>query len=289
MRRGPLLFVCVAVWAVLSASSTVAADENYISPELVKVSTPLYQPAVADFHPQLGTYHYTVSWQGIPAADVSVDVAQEGLYYKLAISARTYSGIDIFYKLRYSAEGRISSVDYSPIRAAFKQRENSRQRFTEISYLEDGWVHAYRKSNGEEPKVLHFDPENFMLEPFSAAFLALSLDWEKGKERQFDVFNGKSRYLVTFTAQDKVRMRVNDQLRDVWVVSPKVINLTDSQANKKLREARIYVTADDRREVLQVVSSVFIGNVTTRLESFTPSGSTVGIRIAQRQVATFLK
>lgn len=283
-------FFSLLVFAVLAWSfhPAVQADEH-LTAEAVEVSTPVYQPDMASFQPQLGLYTYTVGWQGIPAASVSVAVEQEGAHYKFTVSAKTYSGIDVFYKMRYLAEAQISSLDFSPIRATFNQRENSRRKFTEIAFLENGDVHAFRKVKGQDPQVIQFHPANFMLDPFSAGFLALSLPWDPGQTREFDVFNGKSRYLVSLTAVDKIQMRVNDEVRDVWVVSPKVLNLTNPASNKKLRQAHIYVTADEKREVLQVVSSVFIGSVTTRLESFTPAGAASGIKIAQRRVQTFLE
>jgi hypothetical protein len=69
------------------------------------------------------------------------------------------------------------------------------------------------------------------------------------------------------TAIDKITMDVNGVKRPVWVISPKVENLGKVRQSK-LREAKIYLTADSFREILEIESEVYLGSVTTSLESF---------------------
>ena len=248
------------------------AADIYHSAELVNISTPVIKPESSNFQPLLGTYNYTVSWQGIPAAELEAVVEQDGLNYKITTKAKTYKGIDIFYKLRYNAEGLISAVDYFPINTRIEHRENSRHRFIEIIFNPDGNVDAVRiDRRRDEIKSLSFDPNNFMLDPFGAAFLARSVNWEKGAVREFDTFNGFSRYHISLTAEERRKIRYNGEERDVWVITPLVRNLVNPAQTSKLRRAHIYVSADDKRDILKIVSSVFIGNVYTELKSFQPS------------------
>ena len=65
-------------------------------------------------------------------------------------------------------------------------------------------------------------------------------------------------------------MEVNGEMRDVWVIEPSVKKLNTSKQNNKLRSAKMYVTADKKREILEIDSEVFIGSVRTRLVGFTP-------------------
>lgn len=270
----------LAVLAVCGASP-LHAD---ITPDLVKVSTPIYRPQLDQFEPVMGTYTYDVHWQGIPAATATMQVVRQGESYRLVAKAKTARAIDLFYKLRYHAEGLISMFDLLPSRTVISQRENSKIKDTEIAYLSDGEILSIRRqSDWKEAQIVRFNPENQTLEPFSAAFLARSLDWTPGQVRQFDTFNGKTRYLITLEAIDEVMMNVNGEPRRVWVISPKVENLTAKRLSK-LRDARIYVTADRYREVLKIVSEVFIGSVTAELVSFTPEARpTVLARLDQPQ------
>lgn len=273
--RGVAVLIAIALFGV--ASSAFA-----ISPSEVVIQTPVYRPQFPDFDPPLGKYTYTVSWQGIPAATVTADIEQDGEHYLIEATARTYSGIDLIYRLRYTAQGVLSKSDLMPIRTVIDNRENSRHKRSEIEFKEDGTIHSVFMKKGEEPEIYSFDPENFTLDPFAAAFLARSLDWQPGQVRKFDTFNGKSRYLITLTAEERTTVKVNGEERDVWVVSPYVEKLTDMTSKQKLRKAWIYITADKAREILMIKSEVFIGTVKTKLVEFTPSiRPNAGTQVAQ--------
>ena len=262
-------YFCVLLAAFLVAGIAVA--DGYIPPEKVQISTPVYRPELADFKPELGTYTYEVAWQGIPAATLTVNVEQEGLRYHIDTQARTNKAIDVFYKLRYHGEAKISAVDLSPIESYVDSRENKKIKTAKVSFLKNGEILSLRTRNGKQQPLLKFDPNNFTLDPFSAAFLARSLNWKKGESKHFDTFNGKTRYLITLKAEDKVKMKVNGEEKQVWVISPTVKKLTERKPKQKLREAKIYVTDDINREILLIASEVFVGTVTTTLTSFTPS------------------
>lgn len=263
-----LFMACTGLSPVSAEEAAPAAS---IAPDLIKVNTPTYKPDFEGFSPNRGKYEYRVSWQGIPAAEVLVDVEERDETYQIVTNVRTFSAIDIFYKLRYRAEGIVSALNLMPERMSIEHRENSRVKMTEMSFRDDGTIHSVFTHVGKESQTFDFNPNNFTLDPFSAAFLARSLSWTKGETKTFDTFNGKSRYLISLTAEDRTRTFINGENRDVWVIVPRVEKLTDPNAEKKLRDAKIYVTADKARDVLQIVSEVFVGSVTTRLVSFVPS------------------
>lgn len=286
MHKSFFTFVVASLLFFSTPPAWAGEATKEIAPEDVQVSTPVYHPQFSAIDFPLGTYTYTVSWQGIPAAEATLSVDQEGLQYKVQAKAKTYSGIDILYKLRYEASGTLSAVDFSPIETDIAQQENSRIRNTQIKFLENGDISAIRCQVGKDTKSMTFDPGNFTLDPFSAAFVARGLNWEMGKTAEFDTFNGKTRYLIQLTAIDHVIMNVNGVDRPVWVISPKVQKLTTTDTDQKLREAKIYLTDDKEREVLQIVSEVFIGSVKTKLDSFTPADHRSGASLAQNQTDT---
>lgn len=261
--------------ANVGAGQTAAVPSKVPTMEEVVVSTPVYQPSTEAFRPQLGTYTYEVSWQGIPAAEGTIALEQEGLYLKLKATARTYSAIDFFYRLRYLAEGMVSLVDFTPVSTSMTLRENSKEKLTTIRFHPDGTIEGQRETVGKNITPFKFNPNNFTLDPFSAAMIARALPWEVGKSFVFDAFNGKSRYLLTLKADAKETIEVNRVERPVWLIKPTVENLVNPAQSKKLREARIYLTADDSREVLKIESEVFVGTVRTKLVSFSPSSSPI--------------
>lgn len=255
---------------IFATAALAQSEKVYIAPQDVRVKTPAYKPSFEEFDPPLGVYKYEVSWQGIPAAEATVSIEQDSVNYRVSTQARTFSAIDLFYKLRYRAEGTISALTLQPTRTTIVQQENSRFKETNLVFHPDGSIESHYVDKGKDPQSITFNPQNGTFDPFSAAFMARSLDWELGASRSFDTYNGRSRYLITLTATELVEMNVNGKPRKVFVIVPKVQNLSNSEQSKKLREAKIYVTADKRREVLQISSSVFVGTVTTRLVAFEP-------------------
>ena len=170
--------------ALVFCGTSFAAEGKDVTADKVKIKTPVYRPAFDEFSPALGEYLYEVSWQGIPAADLTASVSREGDTYRIVTKARTYSGIDIFYKLRYRAEGVISAYTLMPKRTLINHTENSRIKNTEIIFKKGNIKSVYTKV-GSKTEVLDFDPGNFTLDPFSAAFLARSLRWETGDVKEF--------------------------------------------------------------------------------------------------------
>lgn len=255
---------------IVFLSPALAEAPNYRPASEVKVSTPKYVPEKSEYNFQYGTYEYDVSWEGIPAATASISMTPDGNKFKMKAEARTAKGIDIFYKLRYQAEGLLGE-SFEPVHTLINHKENSKERITEISFDDKtGVIHSSRTRKGKGTEVETFNPENDTLDPFSSAMLARSLSWKVGQSRSFDTYNGKTRYLITLTCEDEKEMVINGEKRLVSIVVPDVKNLNDETKNKKLRRAEIYVTADSARELLQIKSQVFIGNVYVRLKSFTP-------------------
>ncbi len=267
-----MLFLGVNLVTALSSIRPVHADD-YISPDLVKVTTPVYRPNKQLFRPKLGVYEYSVGWEGINAASCAVTISKKDGTYIVDAAARTYTGVDLLYKLRYEAIGTISAEDFSSISLSIDHRENSRKKNIEMSFQPDhGSITATRGKSADDPdkKTVSFSPNNLTLDPIGAVFLARGLEWNIGDTKHFDVFNGKSRYFISLSAIRRETITYKGEKRSVIVISPQVRNLTTTKPRAKLREAFIYVSDDQDRDVLRIVSSVFIGSVITELDSFTP-------------------
>lgn len=250
-------------------SLNLGASAIALEPEEARVITPLYKPKLNKFNPPLGTYRFKVSWQGIPAAYANFTLKKEGDHYKLESTARTNSVVDIFYKLRYEANSKIVAKNLMPVESTFNSKENSRYQTAKLKFKENGDIKSFYQKNKNKPKEVNFNPHNYTLDPFAAAFVARSLDWESGKTRVFDTYNGKSRYVISLTAIGKTTIKANGKKRKVWKISPKVQKI-GSKKQAKLRDAIIYITDDEKREVLRIDSEVFVGTVKTKLVDFKP-------------------
>ena len=72
ISRVTMLSVLALLWI-----GAVAQADNPQNPTTIEVSTPVYRPDFSAFDPNLGRYTYRVSWEGIPAAELVVDVDQQ--------------------------------------------------------------------------------------------------------------------------------------------------------------------------------------------------------------------
>ena len=271
-----LSVITSALTLIITFTMTAKADD-YIAPDLVKVTTPLYKPKGASYKPRLGTYEYSVGWEGISAASCSVTVREKGGQYLIDAAARTYSGVDLLYKLRYEARGVLEGSDLSSVSLSIDHRENSRYKNIELAFEPHSKsVSAIRQKGLDDPdkQSVSFTPNNPTIDPIGAAFLARTLEWQIGESKHFDVFNGRSRYFITLTAVKRTTINFQGAPRNVFVISPQVRNLTTTKPRSKLREAFIYITDDEQRDILRIESSVFIGMVTVEMDSFTPAVDT---------------
>jgi len=166
-----LIRVFCCAFALLIADATgLFAEQGEVLP--VRNAPRVYPENRSDFSPPLGTYTYTAGWQGIPAATCTISIDREGDYFRVVASARTYSGIDLFYKLRYRAEGIIAATSFAPVRSIFDQRENSRIKNTILTFRENGEVQSVRATRGQPPVLERVISDGALLDPFSAAFIA---------------------------------------------------------------------------------------------------------------------
>lgn len=261
----------VLLVAVLLATLPIALSETQeLQPDKVAVKTPAYLPP-SDFEFTEGTYRYEVSWQGIPAAlaEISLEEGYDSVH--LIATAKTMDWLSLFYRLNYRAEGLADAQSLRPSKTRLYKRENSRIVTTSIDFDTTGMVKSVMQRKGRDPEIFEFNPNNPMLDPISASLLARSLDWKPGMQREFDTFNGKTRYLITLRCTGTKKIEADGIERLAWQITPSVRNLNKNEPAKKLHQASIYVSADGRRDILRIESDVYLGTVVTQMTSFTPA------------------
>jgi len=263
---GILLLILVALPL---AAKKIPADQ-------VRITTPVYVPTDS-FKPLPGRYSYSVSWKGIPAGDVELEIDRDAVDYTIHASAQTNKVIDFFYRLRYESETILEADTLRPKHSISVALTNAKKKMTELEFLPNGEIQSKREDHRGRLKTFTFDPDNFTLDPYSAGFLALSQEWKVGDTRRFDLFSGKSRYLIEFTAVEQTELTVNGKERSAIVLSPTVRKLTDTDhdsEDKKMRDVRIYISADQPREILKMSSDLLIGSIDTEMVDFAPAPKT---------------
>ncbi len=251
---------------------TVPSQADYIHPGDVKVQTVVYKPGAGEL--TSGTYHYKVTWQGVPVADAEIEVypvSSPSSPVRVVARTKTKGLVAAFYKMKHHSESMFERGTFRPVHFSSNQKERRKEKFREVDFKRDGLVRSARWREGRAKTVQEFRPENPLFDPISAAFLAKSLDLSVGKKVSFDVFNGKHRYLIDFEVEKLERIKVKGQSVEAFKVVPSVQKLTDTEGEKKLKSAALWITADDRREILKVSSSVYIGSVVAKFDKFVAS------------------
>ncbi len=278
MRAAASLWGVAFVVAILQICPSIAGAEA-IPPSKVVVRTKAYQPQETNF--PRGSYEYLVSWEGIPVGSASIHVGttyrDEKKMLDVVATARSAGIVALFYRLRHRSESIFSAQELKPVEFVSQQIENTRFTNLKIEFSPDGLIKSEirkgRPNRKEEVKEVSFKSENTTFDPISAAFLARSLPVNPAEELSFDVFNGEDRYLISLHVVGREKIRVAGEDYDAFKVEPSVKKLTDTERDKRLRKAYLWVSTDGRREVLKLESEVFIGSVSATLVRFVPSGA----------------
>lgn len=257
------------------------AKAEFIDPASIQIKTETYTPDFTDF--KRGTYVYEVSWKGIPVAEASVEVdsqkTEEGKEsYLVEAKASTNKVIDVFYKLRHSSDSSFDAESLRPMKFKSIQTENSRKRSSEISFGINGEISSFTERNGKIEDERKFMSDNLTLDPISAAFLARSIPIEIGKKVEFDIYNAKNRYLISFLVVEIENIKVENfnkkgekEMRLAYKVVPTIQKLTDTEGEKRFSKGTIWISADEFRDVLKIESEVLVGSIGAYLKKFSPS------------------
>ena len=227
-----------------------------------------------EFAPPLGTYHYKVTWQRAGIAKAKINVSRKNGIYKIRIRAKTLNILDKIFRLRYTGEGQISAENLAPVLMHMEHRTGSSHRQTHVEFRDDGTIESVRvrTKEGKKPKTKKrvIESDNFTIDPFSAMFMARSLEWEIGESESFQVFTGKYRYEVTLNCQGKAHINALGKQRDVWVITGTVRNMDKPKRKSKMGQSTILLSADKAKEVMLIKSKTKYGKVTAAFMKFEP-------------------
>lgn len=277
--KTPYLQKLALLLGVLAVLRPAAVFSDYIAPDKVKVKTATYLPAAGSIFP--GRYIYKISWQGIPVATSMINVDDPASRPELRVSGRpgfyrvharteTNDAISILYRLVNDCESIFSTDAMRPVSFLLDQVQNSKSRKRVISFADDGKIVSKDWKEGVLEDDRSFYPNNNTFDPISAAFLAKSVKLEVGQKLAFDIYNGKHRYLITFGVDNKEKLKIEGKEREAFRVTPSVQKLTDTEGEPRLKSVTLWISADERHDILKMQSKVLIGKVTATLSKVEP-------------------
>lgn len=212
---------------------------------------------------------YRASWNGIPVASAKVEAAPLLIggkkFYHVRIQARTWEYLDPIWRMRDSVESLFEAVRLEPHRFVFRQRENRKRAETTALFDPEAKTWRVRRENGPKLREYEFFSPH-ALDPVSAAYVVRGMELRLGDVVRLEVFGGRSRYLVHLRVASEEKLSLNKEAINAYKLVPEVWNLSRSGYAGRLKEAAVWLSADERRIPLRVESRVFIGSVAIELE-----------------------
>ena len=272
--RVGLLAPVIAASCVISIAvcSPRIAFAEFIPPEKTSASTPKYEGVAVNY--PAGHYIYNVNWQGLEVgtAELFVSPPADTPGREITLKAKARSGglVKLFYELRHVSESLIQTSPFHPTRFSSRQLENTRAQYRTVTYGADGAIQSKFWKPGKTPEEYNFKTNNLTLDPIAAAILASSISIQPNMHAEFDVFNGKHRFIIGFQIEEQRQIKVAGKSYTAWKAVPSVKKLTDTNGETRLRSAAIWIDASTHT-ILKLESRVFIGSIRAELTSFEPS------------------
>ncbi|MBL7661352.1 DUF3108 domain-containing protein [bacterium] len=261
----PSLLVFVLVCSALA---------EYIHPSTLEVNVPHHQVEIPSF--EAATYVYKIKWQGITVANAEI-ITTRGEFKsnlestvarvlnRVRIYVETNGAIDIFYKLRHYSENIFTNETYLPSCYFSWQKENSRERMRFIHFKPEGMVHTSVWKNEKLDLAMDFPKGKEMLDPVTGAMFARALKFDTGEVKDFDIWSGKHRFIISFEIGEKEMLKTKFGEIEAYKVIPNIRRLTDTEPEKRLTSAALWISADNSRRILRLETKVWVGRVVAEL------------------------
>jgi hypothetical protein len=254
-----LFFLCVLRRALLSCGAGAALGET---DALVAHHAKAFPLDAAE------SAVYQGSWIGIPVASAEIQTTPLLIngrkFYHARVQASTWKYLELIWKMRDTVESVFDSETMQPHRFVFRQRENRKKIDTTALFDPNTKKWAVHRRDGAKVKDFEFVSQH-TLDPISAVYLARSLDFKIGDTLRLEVFGGKSRYLVMLDIVGKERITVRNNSFEAYRIVPRMWNISSSGYADRVRHATVWISADERRRPLKIVTQVFIGSVSIEL------------------------
>jgi hypothetical protein len=264
-RMGPVVLMFVIV---LALALTAVAGEH---PEQ---DAQLAEKTGVEFQPRLGEYHYEIRWARQRVATGIIAVRKDGDQYVLTADQRTTEFIDRIYRVRYRGETRIDAADLTPLASIIEEEVKKRKKVQQVKYDTDAGTvmvketRTQRRKAEKEVRTYEIQSEKGILDVFSAIFLARSFDWSIGERHMFMVFVGEKQYTVVLDCIGTHAIEIEGNRYPVWVIQPGIRKNTETKSSSASQKTRIFIAADESRDIVKIETEPGIGTVTLRLVKY---------------------
>lgn len=242
--------------------SGLALGEPAIDPLPPGIETPAYAPGRIPFHPGEQLF-YTVSWQQLPVAFAHISLRrdpQRSQEWLGEASVATNKLVDVFYRMRSYLREELPAPSLASDQVFIRHNENGRLTEYSVSFdRADGIVQTARRKH-DHVEVKRYQASH-PLGPIGASLLAISQPIKVGGSMTLDVFAATERYVFQFRVARRERIHLDAGDIDAFRVIPSILYVSNPKNHYKVRQAVIWISADERHVPLRIEADTFVGRI----------------------------
>ena len=211
---------------------------------------------------------FQVKWAFMPAGEAVLEVipteSVNGLKsYHFAMTARTYSYIDPFYKVcdridAYTDEGMTHSIRYK------KKKEGKSKKDIVVNFNWEKQEAQYSNFGEKREPVSLLDGA---FDPLSVFYAFRLHDLNEDTEIEKPVTDGKKCVMGKASVVKREKVKVVSGTYDTYLVEPDLMHIGGVFQKTKKAKLQIWVTADKRHVPVKIKSKVVIGSFVGELIS----------------------
>jgi hypothetical protein len=216
------------------------------------------------------TLRYTVSWLGITAGELVMQVskiADSQETFALEVTARSAGLLEVFYPVEDQFRTIVQGGMRLPSRHEMQQKEGRRVNSKITKYDQERFRVSYRKNN-EPADVYQLDGP--MHNEFSSFFLMRALSFAGDAPMIVPTFADKKRHKVVVTVEGKEEQESVLGKKNTLKVQP---HLKFKGLYEKIGDPLVWLTDDVWRIPTRIQAKLVIGSLTAELVEYTgPAG-----------------
>ena len=215
---------------------------------------------------------YEVRWEQIPVGQVTLEVGpwrqiREKQAFHFSFQVKTYPALDML----YCVDGRIDAFADWGLTRSLGLEKDMREGWRRSTYrIEFDWERGFASYIKGEKKRRTVPLSDGTLDVLSILYYVRSLPLEEGLEMTRPLSSGKKTYRIDARVVRKETLLVGGRPWPAYLITPDVRRAGGVFEKSKNPELLLWISADERRIPLKVVSKVWVGSFIAELTAASP-------------------
>jgi len=206
-------------------------------------------------------YQYGISWNGIPAAEATVSVVEDGGLEpgttRVRANMRTNAFVDLFWSLRAEGWAEVDTATLHLQHFEYDRHINGRPEATSVADEGDGWLTGRYARPGRYHLIEVGDAG--VLDPMGGILRARRDLPPVGGSAVYEIFTGEARYRIELRRGPTESISVPAGHFTAARLEPAIWEAERNQRDARVRRITMWVSDSPPHALLRIRSDVFIG------------------------------